>query len=388
LDLLLARIRSIGNRDAPSLFDRLLDVSSGIRDFEFAVTLVRYYLTSVIFLSAIFLVFTAFELWKFAGAFDGGTSLLGRYMVYILPFIYLQIAPISAMLATIATYAIKSGQNEIVGWVSSGVSGYRLMVPSLVLLVVFGAVNFAVGEYIAPYANRQQDKTRSLLRSKGLPAESRGESWQKGDSAFYGKVRAISASDNDVGSGGPQNMILAVLREGLGSKRQILYRAPSYDWSAGRLSFAGKTTRLNITPDAIVEDFLSDHSLREPADPFAPRLGNPNHLSLSDLRSGAEASPTESTRSSYRLAYSKRLSLAITPLFFGLVGIAFGLKLTRKGNAVAVAKAVFLSLLYLVAAGVCDQLGRSGALPPEFAVWGPISVFLLVAIFFTSRMRT
>jgi lipopolysaccharide export LptBFGC system permease protein LptF len=103
-----SKFRSLAKNKGPSIFDRLLDVSSGIRDFEFGVTLIRYYLTSVLFLTVIFIVFTAFELWKFAGTFDGGLHLLGRYLIYILPFVYLQIAPISAMLAALATYAIKS----------------------------------------------------------------------------------------------------------------------------------------------------------------------------------------------------------------------------------------------------------------------------------------
>jgi lipopolysaccharide export system permease protein len=292
------------------------------------------------------------------------------------------------MLATIATYAIKSGQNEIVGWVSSGVSGYRLMVPSMVLLFALGAANFAIGEYLAPYSNQQQDQTRALLRSKGVPAKPDSDAWQKGDSAFYRRDGVIYTSDNDKSGHDPLNAIMAVSREGLGSSSQVVYQASGYDWSAGRFVFAGKVEKLMITPNSVIKETVIDQSFAERVDPLAPRLGNPNHLSLSALRSGSVNSDSETERLSYRLAYNKRLALAATPLFFGLVGIAFGLKLGRKGNAVAVAKAVFLSLVYLVTAGVCEQFGRSGSLSPEYAVWGPILVFFLIAIFFTSRMRT
>src|SRR5688500_1836245 len=52
----------------------LLDLTTGLRDFDIISNLVRYFLLSLGFLSAVFLIFTAFEMWRFAGT----TEKIGR----------------------------------------------------------------------------------------------------------------------------------------------------------------------------------------------------------------------------------------------------------------------------------------------------------------------
>ena len=84
-----------------------VDLTAGLRDFDIVVNILKYYFLTLGFLGSVFVIFTAFELWKFAGAMDGGVSLLLKYLFYLLPFVYLQLSPSAAMIATLATYVIK-----------------------------------------------------------------------------------------------------------------------------------------------------------------------------------------------------------------------------------------------------------------------------------------
>src|SRR5206468_8521829 len=106
-----------------------VDLTTGLRDFDIILNLLKNFVLTLSFPASIFVIFTAFELWKFAGVFDGGVWLLAKYLFYLLPFVYLQIAPSAAMIGTLATYVIKSRQNEIVTWTSAGQSVYRLLAP-------------------------------------------------------------------------------------------------------------------------------------------------------------------------------------------------------------------------------------------------------------------
>src|SRR2546423_6072199 len=103
-------------------------------------------------------------MWKFAGTIDGGMMLLIRYLFFLLPFMYLQIAPSSAMIGTLATYVIKSRQNEIVTWTSAGQSVYRLLLPCFLLMVLLGIMNWEIQERIMPRSNQLQDAARNLIR--------------------------------------------------------------------------------------------------------------------------------------------------------------------------------------------------------------------------------
>src|SRR5690606_10704401 len=59
------RLRLLTKREGHSLFR---DMTTGLRDFDFIADLVKYFFLSLAFLSAIFIIFTAFELWRFAGS--------------------------------------------------------------------------------------------------------------------------------------------------------------------------------------------------------------------------------------------------------------------------------------------------------------------------------
>ena len=120
----------------PRRSNKFLDVTTGIRDFDLVVSLIKFYLLSLTFLAAVFIIFTAFELWKFAGTIDGGIVLLLKYLFYLVPFIYIQLAPSAAMVAILTTYVLKSRQNEIITWTSAGQSVYRLLLPCLLLIIL------------------------------------------------------------------------------------------------------------------------------------------------------------------------------------------------------------------------------------------------------------
>ncbi len=162
-----------------------VDVTTGLGDFDLITGLLRYFLLTVAFLLAISAIFTAFELWRFAGTIDGGVWLLTKYLFFLVPFLYLYFAPSAAMIGTLATYVIKSRQNEIVTWISAGKSVYRLLAPCFLLMIVLGFVNWQIQERLAPASNLRQDALRNQIRKGGVTANSSGKFWVANDKRIY-----------------------------------------------------------------------------------------------------------------------------------------------------------------------------------------------------------
>lgn len=188
--------------------NRVIDLTTGIRDLDMVIQLSRYFALAVVFVSALFLVFTAFELWKFAGNSADGVSLLAKYLFFLLPYIFLQIAPTAVLIAVVATLVTKSRQHEFVTWAAAGQSAYRALIPCLLFALSVGIVSFVVQEGIATTANRLQDSLRAQIRSGGGTMASKGRAWSAGNGRIYsfkvgaGAVRRQSrtisrASDND-----------------------------------------------------------------------------------------------------------------------------------------------------------------------------------------------
>ncbi|HQX56757.1 MAG TPA: LptF/LptG family permease [Pyrinomonadaceae bacterium] len=194
-----------------------VDLTTGLGDFDLLVNLLRYFVVTVVFLLIISAVFTAFELWRFAGVMDGGIWLLMKYLFYLSPFLYLYFAPSAAMVAILATYVIKSRQNEIVTWISAGKSAYRLLVPCFLLMLLVGGLNWVIQERIAPVSNQIQDSIRNQIRKGPLQSAAGGRYWVANGNRIYsfemtspatGQSYSVDesplhvASDNGTGDGG------------------------------------------------------------------------------------------------------------------------------------------------------------------------------------------
>ena len=243
-----------------------VDLTTGLRDFDLVLNLLKYFLLTLAFLAVVFQIFTAFELWKFAGTIDNGISLLTKYLIFLLPFVYIQLAPSAAMIATLATYVIKSRQNEIVTWTSAGQSVYRLLLPCFVLMCAIGLVNFEIQEHILPQSNQVQDALRSQIRSQGVMTNRSGKFWVATDRRIY-SFELGTASDNEKPHGDSRE-------KEKGSFNSNEPEIPASDNENGSVTVAAKGNKTDQTPDK--SSPTSDNILREDQ---ATKNGNNTDLS-------------------------------------------------------------------------------------------------------------
>lgn len=386
-------------RTAPSkiqMRNLFVDLTTGLRDFDIVQNLVKNFLLTLCFLSAIFLIFTAFELWKFAGTIDGGAFLLSKYLFYLLPFVYLQIAPSAAMIGTLATYVIKSRQNEIVTWTSAGQSVYRLLMPCFVVMILIGAMNFLIQETVLPAANKRQDDTRTLIRNRGLPVDQSGKYWVANEKRIYSFDLASAginaASDNAkhdalCSAGCVKNLTVYEFANN-GQNLQFVYRADRAVWESGRVRFLGQTERSDLGEGRISTTILNGGELDEVTSPFAELRTKPNHLNASELRQQIATADSDIDRRNLGVAFEKKYTTLFLPFVMALFTAPFSLSLSRKGKAATVGYAVALWLLFTGTSVVIEQFGLNGHLSPSLAVWSPLVLFSLLGIYLLSKVRT
>ncbi len=382
-----------------------VDVTTGIRDFDLIVDILKYYVLTLFFLASIFIIFTAFELWKFAGTIDGGIVLLIKYLFYLLPFIYIQLAPSAAMIATLATYVIKSRQNEIITWTSAGQSVYRLLLPCLLLMILLGAVNWQVQERIAPTANQRQDELRTQIRSRGTLVNKSGKFWVANDRRIYsfqlvsstgpGSVDNTLASDNDTRYGSAPCPSICSVRnltiyefDDTGQNLQTLYRTKSAIWRDGVIHFDGPVEKTLLSGGGVSTDKLSGGEVVEKANPFGEMRKKPSHLDISETKEQLRSSEADLERRSFAIAIEKKYTTLVLPFVIALFTAPFALSLSRKGKVVTVGYAIGLWLLFMGLTSTFMQFGLSGSLPTSFAVWAPPILFSMLGIYLISRVRT
>ncbi len=388
---ILSTLRSTPNKiQMGSLF---VDLTTGLRDFDLVRNLLKNFLLTLAFLASIFIIFTAFELWKFAGAMDGGLFLLVKYLFYLLPFIYLQLVPSAAMIGTLATYVIKSRQNEIVTWTSAGQSVYRLLLPCFLLMIALGGVNWLIQERVLPRANQRQDAARDLIRNHGVAATQPGKYWIANDQRIYSfKLPDETASDNEKRDPLCSARCVTDLSiyefDNNGMRLQSVYRAKNAMWEHGHVVFIGNVEKSDLREGKIDTKTLNGGELAEMNDPFSGIRAKPSQLNTGEIKRQIATSDSDLERRNLMVALEKKYTTLFLPFVMALFTAPFSLSLSRKGKAVTIGYAIGLWLLFTGTTSVFEQLGLNGLLSPPLAVWSPLVIFSMFGIYLLSKVRT
>jgi lipopolysaccharide export LptBFGC system permease protein LptF len=366
-----------------------VDFTTGLRDFDLIRNLIKFYFLTLGFLASVFIIFTAFELWKFAGTMEGGIWLLLEYLAFLTPFIYIQLSPSAAMIATLATYVIKSRQNEIVTWTSAGQSVYRLLVPSFVLMLALGGVNWLIQETVLPNANAIQDELRARIRSRGVVPSKPKRFWVAEGRRIY-SFEIPNASDNDR-SLAPltrQASQLLTFEFADDGELQALYRSPQAIWQNGRVVPLDGIEVITASLGRVAAPSLEDQGFEAESNPFSAVRAKPSHLDTAETKAQIAASESDVERRSFQMALDKKYSTLVLPFIIALFTAPFSLSLSRKGKVVMVGYAVGSWLLFMGVTSSFEQLGLNGLLPSAAAIWGPLVLFAMLGVYLTSRIRT
>ncbi len=370
------------NRIARSNF--YIDLTTGILDFDIILNLLKYFLLTLFFLTSIYMIFTAFELWKFAGEIDGGLGLLLKYLLFLLPFIYIQLAPSALMIATLATFVIKSRQNEIVSWTAAGQSVYRLLLPCFALMIFLGGVNFGIQELIAPRTNRIQDDLRANIRSRGVKANKDGKLWVANDQRIYSFEMDETKSDQ---SRRVRNLSIYEFSDDL-TKIQTVYRVPEAVWEKDRIVFSGEAERQNWIDGKATVARATNAELTENSNPFSGSKEKPSHLNIGGIKEQIKNTESDSERRNFETAFEKKYTTLFLPFVITLFTAPFALSLSRKGRVVTLGYAVAVWLLFMGVTSTFEQFGSNGYISPVFAVWSPLFLFSIIGAFLLSKVRT
>jgi lipopolysaccharide export LptBFGC system permease protein LptF len=364
------------------------NLTTGILDFDIVSSLLKYFLLTFGFLTSVYMIFTAFELWKFAGNINNGINLLIKYLVFLIPFIYIQISPSALMIAMLATYVIKSRQNEVVTWTASGQSIYRLLFPCFVLMMVIGLLNWEIQERILPETNQIQDALRTQIRNKGMLSLNAGKYWVANENRIYS-----FELENTVEPINDQQKVNNLSIYQFADDRlnlQSFIKTDNASWEQGKIRFLSdseKTVWVNGVPQTEIIP-ASGSEIAENYNPFKNTLQNPNHLSTSELLERLKTTESQSEWRSFSVALLKKYSTPFLPLIITFFTAPFALSLSRKGKVTTLGYAIGMWLLFMGISSTFEQFGISGYVSPQIAVIGPLIIFSFVGAYLLSKVQT
>jgi LPS export ABC transporter permease LptG/LPS export ABC transporter permease LptF len=341
---------------------------------------------SLIALTAIFLIFTLFELWRFIALSGAGARLIMKYMLFLLPLISVQLLPASVLLSVLATYALMSRRSESIAWWACGQSVYRLMLPGMLFAAITGGCLWLVQERLMPEANTKQDALRAQIRGGPLRATTKGgRQWLA--SPESGRLYAYTYDEE--GGGLRDLAIYEFDAEGVHLTRAI--KAQAGWWTKPDTLHLSGVESLSLKATKVEQGAAGEAELAgaEPPEAFKPTADKPSQLSAKGLSAYIKQMRRRgSLVATLAVALQHKYAEPFSPLVMALLGIPLAFSFGRRSAIAALCSAIGIGLAFWGVSGGFQQLGSYGLLPPAVAAWSPLVIFAAIGAYLLSRART
>lgn len=349
-------------------------------------TLTTSFLVGFVSLVSIFIIFTLFELWRFIGMYHVPAGVVGKYLLYLLPLVAVELFPATMLITVLITYALLARQNEAIAWWASGQSVYRLMMPGLLFAVAAGAGTWLVQEHLMPSANVKQEALRARIRGGQPRAITRsGRQWLASP-----ETRRLYSYEFDEQAGVLHEPAIYELDDDAVHLKRV---------TTGKLGWWTGADKLQISEAESVglNGMLVEHKQEaetglagvDSPQIFRPTVDKPSQLSVTALTSYLKAAKQRGVDvSALAIAVQRKYVSPFSVLVMAFIGMPLALAFGRRGAIVALCVAVGVSVAYWGIGGGFQQLGNHGLLPPEVAAWAPPVIFAAAGTYFLSRVRT
>lgn len=336
-------------------------------------------------LASIFNIFTLFELWRFIATTQAGFDLVGRYLLFLLPLVAVELFPATMLISVLVTYALLARRQEAIAWWASGQSVYRLMLPGLIFAILMASGSWLIQEYVMPGSNLKQDALRARIRGGEARAITRtGRQWLASTDTrrFYsyefgedGKLIEPTIYELDADA-----VHLA----------QVI-RGESASWNdhthlkitnAETLALNAMEVDRRLEPETVLTGV-------EPSTVFKPTIDKPSQLSARDLDRYLDAAKQRGMDvSTMAVALQRKYAGPFSIIIMAFIGMPLAVSFGRKGTVIALCAAVVVGIAYWAVGGGFQQLGNHGLLRPTVAGWSPLLIFAAAGTYFLSRVRT
>jgi lipopolysaccharide export system permease protein len=349
-------------------------------------TLTTSFLVGFVSLVSIFIIFTLFELWRFIGSNNVPAAIIGKYLLFLLPLVAVELFPATMLITVLITYALLARTHEAIAWWASGQSVYRLMMPGLLFAVAAGAGTWLVQEYLMPPANIRQEALRARIKG-GQPRAITGTGRQWLASIENRRLYSYEFDEQSEVLSEPSIYELddeAVHLRSVTSGKTATWKGSSQLLikDAETATLQGMVVERKHDADTVIAGVESPQV-------FRPTVDKPSQLSVRALRSYLNAARKRGVDiSALALALQRKYVNPFSVLVMAFIGMPLALAFGRRGAFVALCVAVAVSIAYWGIGGGFQQLGNHGLLPPAVAAWAPPVIFAAAGTYFLSRVRT
>jgi lipopolysaccharide export system permease protein len=305
-----------------------------------------------------------------------------QLFLYVLPYSLVVTIPMSALLATLATFTRLSTDGELLGLRGAGSSLARLARPSIVFGIATTLLTLLITIWILPYSNQAfKNLVFNMARRQAAVGLQEGVF----NSSFEGLILYVERLDPRtsemegvflVDSRNPTERRVIVAQGGRFTfdpqqlRMGLTLRQGSIHLSGAELS--GRYRLITFENYALTMD--AGNSLSEP---IQRPLGE-QELTLTELRERSAVLRAQGQNHHPPIVeFHKKLAIPFSCVLFSVLGVPLASRIRRGGRGVSLAISVCCALGYYVLIVAGEGLGDRGKIPAALAMWLPN---LLIAV--------
>lgn len=310
-----------------------------------------------------------------------------KLLLFILPSFFNIVIPLSLLFTGLFTFGRLSAEGEIIAFLSSGISLFRIQNTLLVFAFILSGVSLYFSWSVTPWSNYQYRQTYDrIIVAKPTVQIKEGTITDLGGKKLY--TRYIDSKTDKM-------------------KEIIFYEfIPQGDFLFPQLIIAQegefKKEVLNLKEVALYR-FGNNYSLVQQGkfdsqniylnNQFSPKereWKRNNELSLSEIsqkikKEKAKENPNPKEIKELSIEFHSRTAVPLATLLFALIAIPLGITMKRKGNSVSMGVSLVIAIGYYVLFLAGKFLARGELLSPYLAMWLPNVLLGIVAIWLTAK---
>ncbi len=304
------------------------------------------------------------------------------YFIYLsnnIPFIFVQILPLSILTSMVLTLGGLSRTNEITAMRACGVNLWRIVQPLMSLILLLSFLLLLLNEFAIPWNSKQLNNLLEVkLKGKKQIQLTRNEIWYRNDNQIINIAVANLQKQQLQGvkifTFNEQQKITKRQDTTVVHFKNRAWRAENlnemiFDSESGDLVKTINLENQTLDIDRVPEDFSGRENLNNEL----------NFRQLSAMAEKLEREGYDATRQ--RVDMHSRLAAPFTCLIMGFLGIPFALQRGRNSNiALGVGLSLGIGVIYFIIQSLVMAFGYSNAIPPLFAAWSANFIFLLLGI--------
>jgi lipopolysaccharide export system permease protein len=315
---------------------------------------------------------------------------LKDYYLAHVPIIFVQVVPISCLLATLYTFARLNRDNEIIAIRAAGLS----ILDITRVVIVFGAllslVVFWVNDTFVPPALAMTQKLKKQMESNEKKDKGQSPETIKYLSMYGLKNRLFFVNKFSTATNTMEGIVILEHDEKQNITKKIMAQEGIYKdgvWRFYRCTtfFFDEEGQVVDEPQYMEEEIMT---ITETPEEFLNQRQQPEFMTIAQLdnyiwklsRSGAIG-----VIRNLKVDLYQRFTVPFTSVIIILLGIPFALIIKRRATGLSsLGLSIIMGFLYYVLSAICVALGKGAILPPLLSV----SITHILALFFSLFLIT